>query len=43
MNTIAGYHDVYLKTGVSLLADVSEKFVNICLECYGLDLFSLLQ
>ena len=29
------YHDVYLKTHVLLLADVSEKFINTCLEYYG--------
>ena len=40
MNTMSGYHDLYLKTllaDVLLLADVFEKFINTCLEYYGLD------
>ena len=37
MNTMGDYHDLYLKTDVLLLADVFEKFISICLECYGLD------
>ena len=37
MNTMGDYHDVYLKTDVLLLADVLEKFINTCLDYYGLD------
>ena len=32
------YHDIYLKTNVLLLADVFVKFINTCLEYFGLDL-----
>ena len=31
------YHDYYLYSDVTLLADVFEKFRNICLSHYGLD------
>ena len=37
MNTMGDYHDLYLKTNVLLLADVFEKFINTCLEYYGLN------
>ena len=37
MNTMGDYHDFYLKTDVLLLADVFEKFINTCLDYYGLD------
>ena len=31
------YHDHYLKKGILLLADVFEKFINMCLEFYNPD------
>ena len=37
VNTMGDYYDLYLKTDVLLLADVFEKFINTCLEYYGLD------
>ena len=36
MNTMGDYHDLYLKT-VLLLANVFERFINTCLDYYGLD------
>ena len=38
MKNMGGYHDHYLKKDVSLLADVFEKFIDIGLKYYGLDL-----
>ena len=37
INTMGDYHDLYLKTDVLLLVYVFEKFINTCLEYYGLD------
>ena len=37
MNAASDYHDLYLKTDVSLSADVFERLINTCLECYRLD------
>ena len=37
MNTMGDYHNRYLKADVLLLADIFEKFINTCLDCYGLD------
>ena len=34
---MADYHNFYFKADALLLADVFEKFINICLEHYGLD------
>ena len=32
MKTIVDYHDLYLKTDISLLADAFENFLDICLK-----------
>ena len=37
INTMGDYHDLYLRIDVFLLADVFEKFINTCLDYYGLD------
>ena len=37
METMRDYHDLYLKTDVLLLADVFERFRDICLHHYELD------
>ena len=36
MKNIGNYHDHYLKKDILLLADVFEKFIDTCLEFYGL-------
>ena len=37
MKLLGDCHDLCLKTDGLLLADVFEKFINTCLEYYGLD------
>ena len=37
IKTLGEYHDLYLKTDVSLLCDVFEKFIKTYLEYYSLD------
>ena len=34
MKTMGDYHDLYLKTDVSLLAYNSEKFIDMCFKYY---------
>ena len=37
INARADYHDIYLRVDVLLLADIFEKFINMCLEYYVID------
>ena len=37
MKNMGDYHDHYLQKDVLLLADVFEKFIDMCLKYYGLD------
>ena len=37
INTVCDYHDRYLETDCLLLADVFQKFINMCLDYYELD------
>ena len=41
MKTMGDYHVLYLKTGILLLADFFGRFINTCLEYYGLYPLSL--
>ena len=36
MNTMGDYHHLYLKTDLSLIADVFKKFIDTCLKYCGL-------
>ena len=34
---ISDYHNLYVQTDTLLLADVFEKFTDMCIDIYGLD------
>ena len=36
IKNLGDYHDFYLKTDISLLCDVFEKFIGVSLKDYGL-------
>ena len=36
IKNIGDYHDLYVQSGTSLLADVFERFFNKCIEIYEL-------
>ena len=42
IKNLGQYHDLYLKSNISLLVDVFENFRKICLETYHLDLVNIL-
>ena len=37
MKNLGEYHDLYIQSDILLLADICEKFRNICLEIYKFD------
>ena len=37
IQALGEYHNLYLRKDVSLLTDVFERFIEICLDYYGLD------
>ena len=43
IRNLGEYHDLYVQTDTSLIADVFEKFRDTCIEIYGLDLSHFLS
>ena len=43
MKKMKDYHDLYLKTGVMLLAEVFEEYRNVYSQYYELDLCSTIS